>query len=199
MLCVIPRKTYRRDTYFSSSHFKHYRAKKVSLAHSLCSTLTHYLTVDFSGNAILTARRVKKGTLWKGLTDFVWCSIGEPLAAFELVAVAVAAFFIGGHQTSKIISLLAFSFYKTLQFSCLSKQQQYSFNVLYIKIGWVPTHFYSKTWPVACIINTFTDICLWSQTNVPNFSCWFFLPWKMSVIHGKNKVYCIVSRQIVCN
>jgi len=58
------------------------------------------------------------------LADFVGRSIREPLAAFELVAVVQAVILIGGKGTSKIISLLAFSFDKTLQFCDLSKQKK---------------------------------------------------------------------------
>jgi hypothetical protein len=67
------------------------------------------------------------------LTDFVGRPIGEPLAAFELVAVVEAVTVIGQNGTSKIISLLAFSFYKTLKFCDLSKQQKepkYFYNCL---------------------------------------------------------------------
>jgi hypothetical protein len=83
-----------------------------------------------SGNAILTAGGVQNGALRKGLTDFVWRSIGEPLAAFELVAVVVAIAVIGRKGTSKIISLLAFSFDKTLQFGWLSEREKKLFSVL---------------------------------------------------------------------
>jgi hypothetical protein len=92
--------------------------------------LTHNFTVDFSRNAILTDRGVQSGTFREGLTDFAGRSIGEPLAVFELVAVVVAVIRIGGNGTSKIFSLLAFSFDKTLQFGWLSEREKKLFSLL---------------------------------------------------------------------
>jgi hypothetical protein len=58
------------------------------------------------------------------LTDFVGRSIGEPLAALELVAVVEAVILVGGNRTSLKISLLAFSFDKTLQVCDFSDQEK---------------------------------------------------------------------------
>jgi hypothetical protein len=68
------------------------------------------------------------------LTDFVFRSIGKPVAVFELVAVVKAVTLVGGYGTSKIVSLLAFSFDKTLQFGWLSRikkqKKTLSFSIL---------------------------------------------------------------------
>jgi hypothetical protein len=69
------------------------------------------------------------------LTDIVGRTIGEPLAAFELVAKVVAIIVIAGHGTFKKESLLAFSFYKTLQFGWLAKQQQQVLLVFYVELN----------------------------------------------------------------
>jgi len=71
------------------------------------------------------------------LTDFVGRPMGEPLAVFELVAVVKAVTVIGGNRISKKMSLLAFSFDKTLKLHCLSKgqkEQTYLMSLLWKKL-----------------------------------------------------------------